>query len=694
MDPRTNDQTVYDCNFCEKVYTIKQSLQSHLRTKHNKKVVENTKKTEAIVASITIMNEIVENAVDTELQRKQINPNEEWLTNTNTDLSDMLDRIENDILENPMKSEHNDVDMINEETPDLEELDCAQCGETLDLNESMNDHMKNVHSIVDDQLSPDNCNICGDKFNDDNGLSDHINNQHINENPPNNDSTIDTNECKQCHNYKQVEGFMDKALKKKQECIEKMGASLKKMAKEKKSLIGENKSLRKIINENKKENHVKKVYLCDVCTFETESKDQLKNHIHCLQCGTYYKTMLELNSHIHKTHVNQILTECDSGECKKMSKTMKEEIKQLKESLDTNAKIMEETLDQLHNNNSDGSANKTDHIKGNLKDMKVELDKCRKELAQKEKRVGILMVEVTLKDDTIEAMKKQMAPSDSNHVGSSTKCSVCGVECRNKSKLKTHIDKYHSFKCNKCDAKFETKESLSNHSKHNHKDNTDENKTVKYICNNCEKTFSTNNNLSDHLTQPKHQEFKCNTCGKQMQTKGDLINHMKKNHGQPPVIMLDESVVYKCNVCSNTYESKNDWRDHLSGTVCPYKPPNPLEQSGRINNNTNDTIRPSNNQIPECRNGLSCKYLRNNRCNFYHAISEQPYTSDNGRQWEQVNYHRRNQRNSDRQSRVSSHASSGGVRWCRYGDTCNKGRVCQFRHYDLDFPPLRVLSRQ
>ena len=112
MAPRTNDQTVYDCNFCEKVYTVKQSLQSHLRTKHNKKVVENTKKTEAIVASITIMNEIVENAVDTELQRKQINPNEEWLTNTNTDLSDMLDRIENDILENPMKSEHNDVDMI------------------------------------------------------------------------------------------------------------------------------------------------------------------------------------------------------------------------------------------------------------------------------------------------------------------------------------------------------------------------------------------------------------------------------------------------------------------------------------------------------------------------------------------------------------------------------------------------------
>ena len=76
MSPRTsivNQPTTFDCNYCEKVYTLKGSLQSHLKSKHNKKVAENAIKTEAIVASCgIIMDEIVQNVMTGDSERQKV----------------------------------------------------------------------------------------------------------------------------------------------------------------------------------------------------------------------------------------------------------------------------------------------------------------------------------------------------------------------------------------------------------------------------------------------------------------------------------------------------------------------------------------------------------------------------------------------------------------------------------------------
>ena len=116
MAPRTNSQIVFDCNYCDKVYTVKTGLQSH--SKHNKKVTENTKKTEAIKTSLSIMNELVDNVIDSVPQVEQIDLNNEWFDNTNTDLAEMLERIEATIIEDNNGSELADEDR---EIPELQE---------------------------------------------------------------------------------------------------------------------------------------------------------------------------------------------------------------------------------------------------------------------------------------------------------------------------------------------------------------------------------------------------------------------------------------------------------------------------------------------------------------------------------------------------------------------------------------------
>ena len=256
------------------------------------------------------------------------------------------------------------------------------------------------------------------------------------------------------------------------------------------------------------------------------------------------------------------------------------------------------------------------------------------------------------------------------------------------------MTRIHNHNCDQCDTKFRTKEMLSNHIAECHKNSTEKapNKTVLYMCNVCEQTFSNIKSLEDHLTKNKCKEIKCNKCSKLVLTKNDLINHLKKDHGQPPLIQIDDHI-YKCNVCNKTFESKNELKNHLTENICPHPPTSTVEHNGNAsNNNNNNQLNNHMYRLRECRNGMECRFLKNNKCKFYHAVAEQP-ANDNV-QWQQVNNQRR------QNSRHSSHhvqqtrVSSVGVQWCRYGNRCNRGRFCPFRHYDLDFPPLSVRSRQ
>ena len=171
----------------------------------------------------------------------------------------------------------------------------------------------------------------------------------------------------------------------------------------------------------------KKVYICDICDAEAESKDKLKNHIHCVDCAIQFKSMSELNNHIQQSHTNEIMVD------------------------------------------GQGNANKG---KRKIIDNKFEIDKCRKDLAEKERRISVLMTELTTKDDIIEALNKSNEVSNKDNGW--VKCDVCDVEIQNQQKMKDHVAKAHNVKCDKCHTKFQYGDMLSEHVKNVHKVNTNE----------------------------------------------------------------------------------------------------------------------------------------------------------------------------------------------------------------------------
>ena len=251
------------------------------------------------------------------------------------------------------------------------------------------------------------------------------------------------------------------------------------------------------------------------------------------------------------------------------------------------------------------------------------------------------------------------------------------------------MSRVHNFKCKKCSQTFETNKLLSDHVNNMNKINT---KTVLFACNVCEKTFTSQNSLGEHFANYRHVEFKCEKCNKSLQTKGDLIKHQMKSHRQLAVQLSNDSIEYKCNVCHKTYKSMNELRNHLIETICPNPPPPSVDNvptpiiDNQLNKHSYNTH--------ECSNGTECRFLRDNRCNFYHAIAEEPEINNVRGQWQQVNYQRRPTFHQTRSNGQQPHVNKSGVKWCRYMDGCNKGRACSLRHYNLDVPPLSVRPRQ
>ena len=98
------------------------------------------------------------------------------------------------------------------------------------------------------------------------------------------------------------------------------------------------------------------------------------------------------------------------------------------------------------------------------------------------------------------------------------------------------------------------------------------------------------------------------------------------------------------------------------------------------------TALPQHREIKEvrtCKNGFSCRFLRENRCMFYHPEAAQPPQSEfeevqQEGEWMQVKPRRPNQKLVRRGAQSGD--SSDGVMWCNAGHKCDKGRVCKFRH--------------
>ena len=282
-----------------------------------------------------------------------------------------------------------------------------------------------------------------------------------------------------------------------------------------------------------------------------------------------------------------------------------------------------------------------DKVKGSMNEMKLELDKCRKALVEKEKRISKLMVEVTTKDEEIEVLKQSTESTESNKVGGWVECNICEVEVRSKQKLKNHMSKVHNILCGNCDNRFETNDQLSEHVKKSHHQRKQKEQNTYYLCEfNCGKSFKSQQEVNKHNDDDRCIDQDDNRVG--------------------------------CERCEYIAPNEDDLRKHIETN---HKRPVQPNRSNRSHNATYNA----------CRNGNNCQFLRQNRCKFYHAVAEQP-----DRDWQLVN--RRNSHHV-RHGAQPTRENTAGVQWCKFSDRCNRGRFCRFRHYELDFPQ-RVSQRR
>jgi hypothetical protein len=267
------------CNFCNKTYKIKSSLQGHIRLKHRIFKDIQSKKGEALLTSSVLINELVNTVVDksitediqvketvelhrdddideldefeevelreahelasqelkenddvcdecsseqvhecvhpstqvveeilqnvtmTKTQKQAVEPSEVWLSKTNTDIAAELDKVaaDNTLL----------LGLLNAETVEAlyKEVECDECGETIDSWDDIDDHKYTVHNEVND-----------DPLHDRSKISD---NETV--------YITDDVECGECLKYKLVDEFKELTIQKGEESIKKLGASLKKM---------------------------------------------------------------------------------------------------------------------------------------------------------------------------------------------------------------------------------------------------------------------------------------------------------------------------------------------------------------------------------------------------------------------------------------------------------------------------------
>ena len=369
-----------------------------------------------------------------------------------------------------------------------------------------------------------------------------------------------------------------------------------------------------------------------------------------------------------------------------------------------------------------------------ITDLKKVLEAAQKENSVKTKRISLLMVENSTKDDlsNVETTEKETDDTADKTSEKETifDCALCEFKAKTRGEVDGHI-RFEHLKCLTCNEHFRTVEEFKSHMTKSHKNSIWHKKKN---CDLCKRCFSNWTLYEGHIKKHQCLKFTCTFCNAEFVTKATGVEHIKNCSKRP-----EES--FTCHKCEFKAPTENEMSKHfdevhLEGfetitnmenstnedvTIqciydCDFKGKTEeevakhiddihlqIETKDQAEHKSVETKVDRSNKV--CKNGETCRFLKQNRCLFFHKEAAQPEEG----QWEEVRPRRQG-----RQSGLSGETWVRGVhgvsyrvhpvtvKWCKDGDKCHKGyRMsngkrwnCVFRHEPLDFNQRSSMRRK
>ena len=228
-------------------------------------------------------------------------------------------------------------------------------------------------------------------------------------------------------------------------------------------------------------------------------------------------------------------------------------------------------------------------------------------------------------------------------------------------------------------------------------------------CGQCNFTSSNRIILSEHK-EKRHKQHKCLMCGETSPNLDSYRKHKKKHQEELNVGSTKEypGNVYnfKCTPCDMSFRTNENLMDHMYNVH--------LTESQRRGDGlkkyyTDSGVKESKNKLPTCTNGNECRFHRQGRCMFFHALPPQEKQFRHPRQapnndWQQMQSRRPhhpqgNGVHKTHQKQTLNRGNMGGQRtnttWCKHVHNCLQGRFCVLRkEADQDFSDLQTQRRQ
>ncbi|XP_048260802.1 zinc finger protein 879 isoform X1 [Bombus terrestris] len=277
------------------------------------------------------------------------------------------------------------------------------------------------------------------------------------------------------------------------------------------------------LEEHQKTHDVVSFYQCSICQMQYKTTKGLKNHqtrehsdmdpkFTCFHCEKQFKLKLDLNLHIHRSHMNvtYICRFCGMAVKNIVYHELKHENKK---------------TSYLH------------HCSICSKKFKA-WNSLENHLLMKHKapKEGLNMLK------TLCEKKFQSRSDFYHHVLNQSetkqhKCVICDKTFASEYNLRNHVALHsHTYLCSLCGKNFTTNYSLKLHLRKHTGERP-------YQCKICLKTFARSNSLKLHtLTHTGERPYVCDLCGQSFTQRGSMMTHRRThpgNHPPPPPLILD-----------------------------------------------------------------------------------------------------------------------------------------------------------